>query len=172
MNCTERTPGPKKMVTENAIRVQSQKAVITKYDYCSTLLWYTEASPRLTTDGQLITFSPPIVSMEGSSDVNFLASGTRADTAPEKVGFWSNYSMQKPPYRIWLYDSTHNAYWNSKIHRAVSYCLCHRRHARNQRCLHISHDLLPEPWRAMKRIMDKYSALDNDKPLVSHSIKW
>ena len=39
---------------------------------------------RLTTDGQLITFSPPIVSMEGSSDVIFLASGTRADTAEKK----------------------------------------------------------------------------------------
>jgi hypothetical protein len=42
---------------------------------------FTKASLRLTTVGQLITFSPPIVPIEGSSDVNFLVSGTRADTA-------------------------------------------------------------------------------------------
>jgi hypothetical protein len=44
---------------------------------------YLEALSKLTTKGQLITFSPPISSMEGSSDAKFLASGTRADTAEQ-----------------------------------------------------------------------------------------
>jgi hypothetical protein len=44
---------------------------------------YLAALSKLTTKGQLITFSPPISSMEGSSDANFLASGTRADTAEQ-----------------------------------------------------------------------------------------
>ena len=103
-----------------------------------------ETSPRLTTDGQLITFSPPIVSMEGSSDVNFLASGTRADTTAKSLR--SSYCILKPPPKFW---------WQQqcilKLLKGLygsSYCLCHRHHTRNQHCLHISQDLLSEPWRA------------------------
>jgi hypothetical protein len=111
------------------------------------ILWFRKAFPRLTTAGRLITFSPPIVSMEGSSYVNFLASGTRADTAAEEVydqSIASEATIQD--LSIWQHPQ---CILNSIKDRAVAYFLCRRHHARNQHCLHISRNLLWEQWRAM-----------------------
>jgi hypothetical protein len=94
------------------------------------ILLFRKAFPRLTTTGQLITFSPLIISMEGSSYVNILASRTRADIATEKVYDQSiaaeatiqDLSMSPHPQCI----------LNTKIDRAVAYYLCCRHHAKNQ----------------------------------------